>query len=443
MITTRSPISNEQKRHAIAEVLTSATFARSDQLRNFLNFICTQELAGNGQSINEYLIGVEVLGRPTSYAPSEEATVRNRAHVLRKKLQEFYDQEGAASPIRIELPKGSYCPYFCATPADHSPRPELTATFHASSALPDLIEPQIFTANDVNPPATMARAKMDRRKMWGLALTAVAVAAMLFSWAAWKLVPPKVAQTALEEFWSPVLTSAHPVLICQSSTVVYLLSGKTKEKQFNNQSQLASQELATYEIDPNEQVPGSDLIPLKDAYMSISNAQATMKLFDLFGRFHKPSQFKISSAANFAEMRNAPSVLPGAFNNRWTMSLTNKQRFAFEERGFRHRIIVDKQDSNRVCGSPNTSVIGQTSEDYAIISRVFQSETGEILITAAGIFQYGTRAAGELLANASFWEEFARQAPAGWQKKNLQIVFSVKVIDNTPGPPTLLATHFW
>jgi hypothetical protein len=83
------------------------------------------------------------------------------------------------------------------------------------------------------------------------------------------------------------------------------------------------------------------------------------------------------------------------------------------------------------------------AEDFVIISRVFQSETGEMLITAAGITQYGTRAAGEFLTNPIHLEAFARQAPAGWQKKNLQIVFSVKIIDNTPGPPTILATHFW
>ncbi len=434
MITTTSPISNEQKRAAIDEVLASPTFARSDQLRSFLQFICEQELAGHGHEINEYLIGVEVLGRPANYSPSEDATVRNRAHVLRKKLQEFYEHEGAASPIRIELHKGSYCPYFIET------LPTFLGMTTSLAPLPEPTAPAIQIPAAIHLPPTPTRPKLKR---WSVALTAVAVASLLASFLLWKLIPAKPSKTALEEFWSPFLVSAHPVLICQSSTVVYLLGGKTKEKQFSQQTQLSSHELSTYEIDANEQVPGSDLIPLKDAYLSVSNVLGAMKLFDLFGRLNKPSQFRISSEANFAEMRNSPTILLGAFNNCWTMSLTNKQRFVLEEKAFRHRVIVDKQDASRVWGSPNTSVIGKASEDYAIISRVFQSETGEILITAAGIFQYGTRAAGELLANPTFWEDFARQAPAGWQTKNLQIVFSVKVIDNTPGPPTLLATHFW
>jgi hypothetical protein len=433
MITTTAPISKEQKRAAMDEVLASATFARSDQLRSFLKFICEQELAGLGNEINEYLIGVEVLGRPANYSPSEDATVRNRAHVLRKKLQEFYEHEGADSPIRIELHKGSYCPYFIEARSIFPLHNDLTSP-RGLPVLSDLAEPENQKVEENLKPVISPTPKWKR---WGAGILTLAA---LLSFVAWKMVPSQPTKSALEEFWSPVLASAHPVLICQSPTVVYLLGGKTKEQQFSRQTQGSEN---PYEIDPQQQVPGSDLIPLKNDYVSLSNALGALKLANLFGGYKKPTQFSISSNANFAAMRNSPTILLGGFNNRWTMSLANNQRFVFAEKAFRHRVIIDKQDPNRVWGSANTSVIGKTSEDFAIISRVFQSETGEILITAAGIFQYGTRAAGELLANAIFWEEFARQAPEGWQKKNLQIVFSVKVIDNTPGPPTLLATHFW
>jgi hypothetical protein len=428
MITTTVPISNEQKRAALDEILASVTFARSDQLRSFLKFICEQELAGKGNEINEYLIGVEVLGRPANYSPAEDATVRNRAHVLRKKMEEFYEHEGTASPIRIELHKGSYCPYFIEA-QPHFPLPDDLTTARPAPTRSDLEEHPFpeFTA--------LVHRKLKR---WAGLVLAVTVTIVLV--VVWKMNLAQPTKSALEEFWAPVLASTHPVLICQSPTVVYLLGGKTKEQQFSQQTQGDEKR---YDIDPKQQVPGSDLIPLKNDYISLGNALGALKLANLFGSLKKPTQFILSSDTNFEEMRNAPTILLGAFNNRWTMSLANNQRFVFAEKAFRHRVIIDKQDPNRVWGNPNTSIIGKTSEDYAIISRLFQSDTGEILITAAGIFQYGTRAAGELLANAIFWEEFARQAPPGWQTKNLQIVFSMKVIDNTPGSPTLLATHFW
>ena len=125
------------------------------------------------------------------------------------------------------------------------------------------------------------------------------------------------------------------------------------------------------------------------------------------------------------------------------MSVANKLRFVFEERDVHHRFIVDRTDPSKKWGFEALPITGKVAEDFVIISRVFQSETGEILITAAGITQYGSRAAGEFLTNPLYWEEVARQAPAGWQKQNLQVIFSVKIIDHTPGPPNILATHFW
>ncbi|HWQ31405.1 MAG TPA: hypothetical protein VNQ79_00870 [Blastocatellia bacterium] len=74
--------------------------------------MCEMEMAGRGNELTEYLIGVEALGRPGSYSPGDDSTVRNRAFALRKKLHDFYAQEKPEAAIRIELPKGSYCPHF-------------------------------------------------------------------------------------------------------------------------------------------------------------------------------------------------------------------------------------------------------------------------------------------------------------------------------------------
>lgn len=102
---------------ALQEVLSSRTFGRSDQLKAFLRYVCEQELAGHGKQLNEYRIGVEALGRPADYDPTTDATVRNRAHALRKKLEEYYQQENPLAPLRIVLSKGSYCPVFETVPA--------------------------------------------------------------------------------------------------------------------------------------------------------------------------------------------------------------------------------------------------------------------------------------------------------------------------------------
>ena len=105
-------VGEEVKRTALGQVLESRTFARCDQLKHFLRYVCDLELAGRGAEIHEYLIGVEALGRPKDFSPQDDSTVRSRAYSLRQKLQEYYEHESPEAPIRIELPKGSYNPLF-------------------------------------------------------------------------------------------------------------------------------------------------------------------------------------------------------------------------------------------------------------------------------------------------------------------------------------------
>lgn len=115
----RRRIEDSFKAEALEAVLQSATFARAEQLRNFLRYICEMEIAGKSSGITEYSIGVEALGRTAEFVPSEDGVVRNRAHVLRQKLLEYYTQENPLAPLRIELAKGSYIPRFL--PAEPQP----------------------------------------------------------------------------------------------------------------------------------------------------------------------------------------------------------------------------------------------------------------------------------------------------------------------------------
>ncbi len=102
----------EDREQALRSVLESQTFARSEQLKNFLRYVCELEISGRGGEIKEYSIGVEALGRPSSYSTTADSSVRRRAFELRHKLEEAYNGELASSEVRIELPKGSYVPVF-------------------------------------------------------------------------------------------------------------------------------------------------------------------------------------------------------------------------------------------------------------------------------------------------------------------------------------------
>lgn len=107
-----SCLSADQKRAALQEVLESEALSRSDQLRSFLGYVGEMAISGRAREITEYQIAVEALGRPTDFSPTDDSSVRSRAHELRRKLHRYYETENPRAPVRVELPKGAYCPRF-------------------------------------------------------------------------------------------------------------------------------------------------------------------------------------------------------------------------------------------------------------------------------------------------------------------------------------------
>jgi hypothetical protein len=93
-------------------VASSKTFARSELLPKFLLYVCAQQLAGNAHQITEQRIGIEVFQRPQGYNPGEDNIVRNYARLLRKRLADYFEREGAKHSLRIEIPRGGYVPRF-------------------------------------------------------------------------------------------------------------------------------------------------------------------------------------------------------------------------------------------------------------------------------------------------------------------------------------------
>jgi predicted ATPase len=96
----------------VTRILASGTFDSAPTLRRFLEYVVTHALEGHPDHLKEYSLGVDVFGRGTSFDPRVDTIVRVQARRLRSKLQEYYDTEGRADPVVIEVPKGRYVPSF-------------------------------------------------------------------------------------------------------------------------------------------------------------------------------------------------------------------------------------------------------------------------------------------------------------------------------------------
>lgn len=104
-------------------VAASTLFQKSNRLRELLLFVGERALVAPDASMREQDIGVEVFGRTAGYDTSQDTLVRVQASQLRKKLQQYFAEDGKEEPMVIDLPKGGYVPVFKAREAAAPPEP--------------------------------------------------------------------------------------------------------------------------------------------------------------------------------------------------------------------------------------------------------------------------------------------------------------------------------
>jgi len=93
-------------------ILSSKAFRQADRLKRFLTFTVNETIAGRGEHLKEFVIGVEVFGKGSSFDPRNDPIVRVQARRLRAQLARYYHEEGQADETLIDLPKGGYTPVF-------------------------------------------------------------------------------------------------------------------------------------------------------------------------------------------------------------------------------------------------------------------------------------------------------------------------------------------
>src|SRR2546421_773950 len=101
-----------QQRHELDALLASGIFSRAPNLAQLLTYVCAKYFEGTAEQIKEYNIAVEALGRPPDFDQKRDSIVRVEAHRLRKRLREYYENEGADHVCQIAIPAGQYAPTF-------------------------------------------------------------------------------------------------------------------------------------------------------------------------------------------------------------------------------------------------------------------------------------------------------------------------------------------
>jgi TolB-like protein/Tfp pilus assembly protein PilF len=118
-----------QIRTQLQKVLASTAFANAERMRRFLEFVVEHTLSSPNEHLKEIIIGIELYAGHGEFDPRITAVVRVDASRVRTKLREYYLSEGAADPLVIDLPKGSYTPVFREASIQVDPPRPTTASF--------------------------------------------------------------------------------------------------------------------------------------------------------------------------------------------------------------------------------------------------------------------------------------------------------------------------
>ena len=159
----------------------------------------------------------------------------------------------------------------------------------------------------------------------------------------------------------------------------------------------------------------------------------------------KDKQFTIRGepAASYEDLQKGPVILLGAFNNDWVIYLTRSMHYHFAQNTDGFQWIEDQKNPSAKIGLQRIDKDTFGPQEFGLVARVIDSETKQPIIIIGGVTPVGSAAGGQLVTNPQLLSDLLKTVPENWQSKNLEVLFSVNVIDNQPGPPHVVASVVW
>ncbi len=396
-------------------LLSSPHLRHSKRCQALLTYVVEAYLAGSLDKVKERTLGFEVFHRDPGYDTNEDSVVRTTALDIRKRLAQYYAEEGHEQELRILLPPGSYVPEF-RIPAVHPlPVTEPAAVLEAQ-------------------PAGQAC-----RLRWSLAALAIV---SLLAGTGWMLAS-HFRTTELDLFWKPLVDDGNVAIICiEQPQRIYRFEGPRFDALNEIMVGTPSTPPPSEEVRRNTSIQLTELRSAGDRYFSNGDLLAAIRVGALLSRKGKPFEVLSDRATSYHELRGRPAVLLGQFNHKWMVDLEGGLRYRLYKDAARKIYEVrDSANAGKVIGA--TTSEENRPEEYVIVSRIFDASTEKMVIAVASMTFRGTAAGGDFLTNAAYLHDALSGAPANWPHRNLQVVLRTALVSGTAGPPKVVATYFW
>jgi hypothetical protein len=399
-------VGEAERRAALQRVLRSATLAHSESLRRLLAYLGEKALNGATADLKEYTIGLEAFGKPESYDPQQDSTVRVLASKLRHKLDEYYATEGAGDPVRIELPRGHYRLRF-----------------------------------DLQRQADRAFSRVQLRR-WQYATFGLGIITLvLLLLAVTRWVPEsRAARTAvpaapfrtpeLELLWRPFLEGGRPVLLVLGTPLFAKFSGGFfRSPRLNDWEAAASSET----VRGVQKLLGSDYAVPWHNFTGIGEATGAFLLAQLLAERRVPVMLKRSSAVAWEDLEHHNVIFLGSPKfNRQLLDLAASGDFVIEGGVIRNRNPRPGEATEYRDVWPNKAEI---AEDYALIHHLPGLHgRGHILILGSSSTQ-GTWAAAQYVTEPAHVKELVarlRLSVSGRLPPAYQVVIRARFKQDVP-----------
>jgi hypothetical protein len=408
-------------REQLNRLLAHPLFTNSKRYPVLLAYTVEQVLLGNAGELKERTIGVEAFGREPNYDVNLDPVVRTTAAEVRKRLTQYYYSPDHAGELIIEVPVGSYVPLF----RELSPHTAIQADTQLVDESPEALPPARveFEAPLADSPKRSAGRTV---YAWIPIAVALLLAALLGFGIGRTKFPRQAARPSgpsnlsglsnMDRFWEPITAT--------SSRVTYCLGVPTDAVEL---------QVRTAPAFPAGE--GGSL----NVYDVITLARSIAPLVPKNGEF----RVLAASATGFAQLREAPSVMIGAFDNPWTMRITQDLPIGFEYDNHVRKVVDRKSTPKRIWTLQWQVPMKSLARDYAVVARIHDQLSGQPVIILAGILGEGTEAASEVVSNPAYLDAMLQKAPKNWDQLNLEAVIEANVIEGHPGPPTVVAVETW
>ncbi|MFN7930734.1 MAG: hypothetical protein U0Y68_22980, partial [Blastocatellia bacterium] len=423
-------VSSEEVRQTLTRIIQSKYFAHAPKKQRFVQVICDYYLQGRAAELNEYLIGCEVFDKGAEYQPSVDPVVRVGAHDVRKKLESYYQHEGADDPVRLSIPVGTYVPLFVRQPIAINTEPLAAVitepktenaragriarqTWHPSTSLVTRLVPlsgALFFG---------AWERKLRRYVKQLFLLAMVVILLLLGVVVWlvrqnrnlaaqSIVVPAVAtklRTSTSGIWQPFLANKNPTLLILSNPVVYrLVNGADPEIITKQGIGLTPAQTNLIASLSNHRLPvrpehSMQLIPALNMYTGIGEAIGVYRLSHWLQEAGEATLLKQSRSLGADDLKEQNVVMLGSvYSNQWAMPVAVKENFVYGSRTSIENLAPrpGEQTEYRSLFDQRT---GALLEDYALITVMTGANGTNTLMALSGIYSEGTQAAAEFITD--------------------------------------------